>query len=84
VIIASPVASLAGCGSSRGGHQLRSRRSPNRARGSGCAAAIFQETRDRRTEGIALDELGVALREVERFDEAITARQNAASIFRET
>ena len=31
-----------------------------------------------------LNNLGIALREVRRFDEAITAHQDAAAIFRET
>ena len=48
------------------------------------AAAIFRETGDRHGEGRALDNLGIALREVRRFEEAITAHQDAAAIFRET
>ena len=48
------------------------------------AAAIFRETGDRHGEGIALNNLGMALREVRRFEEAITAAQDAAAIFRET
>jgi hypothetical protein len=39
---------------------------------------------DRRGEVMALNNLGLALREVRRFDEAITAQQDAAAIFRET
>jgi tetratricopeptide (TPR) repeat protein len=39
---------------------------------------------DRRGEGMALNSLGLALREVRRFDEAITAHQDAAAIYRET
>ena len=41
------------------------------------AAAIFRETGDRHGEGMALDNLGVALREAGRFEEAITAHQDA-------
>ena len=48
------------------------------------AAAIFRETGDRHREGMALSNLGLALREVRRFEEAITAHQDAAAIFRET
>ena len=48
------------------------------------AAAIFRETGDRHGEGTALDNLGLALREVGRLEEAITAHQDAAAIFRET
>jgi tetratricopeptide (TPR) repeat protein len=48
------------------------------------AAAIYRETGDRQNEGMALDNLGNALREVGRFEEAITAHQDAAAIFRET
>ena len=33
---------------------------------------------------MALNNLGIALREVRRFEEAITAHQDAAAIFRET
>ena len=33
---------------------------------------------------MALTNLGLALRQVRRFDEAITARQDAAAIYRET
>jgi hypothetical protein len=39
---------------------------------------------DRRSEGTALGNLGLALHGVRRFDEAITAHQNAAAIYRET
>jgi hypothetical protein len=39
---------------------------------------------DRHREGTALNNLGVALREVRWFDEAIAAHQDAAAIFRET
>jgi hypothetical protein len=48
------------------------------------AAAIFRETGDRHSEGMALDNLGLALREARRFDEAISAHQDAAAIYRET
>ncbi len=48
------------------------------------AAAIFRETGDRHSEGMALGNLGLALRQVRRFDEAITAHQDAVAIFRET
>ena len=48
------------------------------------AAAIFRETGDRHGEGMALNNLGIALREVRRFEEAISAHQDAAAIFRET
>ena len=39
---------------------------------------------DAGNEAAALDNLGVALRRVRRFEEAITAHQDAAAIFRET
>ena len=39
---------------------------------------------DRRREGVALNNLGAALREARRFDEAITACQDAAAIYFET
>jgi tetratricopeptide (TPR) repeat protein len=39
---------------------------------------------DRHSEGMALNNLGLALREIRRFDEAITAHQDAAAISRET
>jgi tetratricopeptide (TPR) repeat protein len=39
---------------------------------------------DRGNEAIALTSLGVALREMRRFEEAITAHQGAAAIFRES
>ena len=42
------------------------------------------ETGDRHGEGTALNNLGIALKEVRRFEEAITAHQDAAAIFRET
>ena len=48
------------------------------------AAAIYRETGDRHGEGIALDNLGLALEGVRRFEEAITACQDAAAIHRET
>jgi Flp pilus assembly protein TadD len=48
------------------------------------AAAIFRETGDRHGEGMALNSLGIALREVQRFEEAISAHQDAAAIFPET
>jgi tetratricopeptide (TPR) repeat protein len=41
-------------------------------------------TGDRRYEGMALDNLGAALADAGRFEEAITACQDAAAIFRET
>ncbi|MFI7448484.1 tetratricopeptide repeat protein [Nonomuraea sp. NPDC049714] len=41
------------------------------------------ELGDRRGEGQALNNLGNALQEVRRFEEAITAHQDAAAIFRE-
>jgi tetratricopeptide (TPR) repeat protein len=47
------------------------------------AAAIYRETSDRHREGMALNNLGITLREVRRFEEAITAHQSAAAIFRE-
>jgi len=42
------------------------------------------ETGGRHNEGNALNNLGLALREVRRFEEAITANQDAAAIYRET
>ena len=39
---------------------------------------------DRGNEAAALGNLGIALREMRRFEEAITAYQDAAAIFRET
>jgi len=48
------------------------------------AVATFRETGDRHGEGVALDNLGNALRYAGRFDEAITAHQDAVGIFRET
>lgn len=45
------------------------------------AAQIFRATGDRHREGMALGNLGVALREVGRFEEAISAHQDAAQIF---
>jgi tetratricopeptide (TPR) repeat protein len=39
---------------------------------------------DRRREGVALNNLGAALREMRRFEEAIIACQDAAAIYRET
>ena len=39
---------------------------------------------DRYGEGTALNNLGLTLRQVGRFDEAIAAHQHAADIFRET
>ena len=48
------------------------------------AAAIFRETGDRHGEGMALSNLGLALREAGRLEEAITAYQEAAAIYRET
>jgi tetratricopeptide (TPR) repeat protein len=50
--------------------------------------AISRDTahslRNRPNEAAALNNLGVALREVRRFDEAITAHQGAAAIYQET
>ena len=46
--------------------------------------AIFRETGDRRGEGIALSNLGLALWKAWRAEEAITAHQDAAAIFRQT
>jgi tetratricopeptide (TPR) repeat protein len=48
------------------------------------AAAIYRETGDRHNEGMALGNLGLALRDAQRFEEAITSCQDAAAIFRET
>jgi hypothetical protein len=48
------------------------------------AAAIFRETGDRHREGIAPNNLSIALQEVRWFTEAIAACQDAAAIFRET
>ena len=45
---------------------------------------IFRETRSRHCEGIAWNNLGLALRGVRRFEEAITAHQKAREIFRKT
>jgi hypothetical protein len=39
---------------------------------------------DKGNESAALNNLGLALRKVRRFEEAITAHQDAAAIFRET
>lgn len=44
----------------------------------------FRDTGDRHGEGQALNSLGLALREARRFEEAITALQSAARLFRET
>jgi tetratricopeptide (TPR) repeat protein len=43
-----------------------------------------QRGRDRGTEATALDNLGIALREAGRFEEAITTLQRAAKLFRKT
>ena len=47
------------------------------------AVALFAELGDRHGEAMALDNLGLALREVRRFDEAITAHQQAVALFAE-
>ena len=39
---------------------------------------------DRANQGVALNNLGLALQEVRRFDEAVTALQDAATIYRDT
>ena len=44
----------------------------------------MQQTGGRNREGGALNNLGIALREAGRLDEAVTAYQDAAAIFRET
>lgn len=46
--------------------------------------AIYRETGNRHGEGVALDNLGNALEEVRRFEEAITAHQEGLAIYRET
>ena len=46
--------------------------------------AIFRETGDRHLEGFVRNNLGVVLRKMRRFEEAITALQDAMAIFRET
>ena len=53
---------------------------------SGCqdAAAIYRETSDRHSEGLALVGLGRALQEVRQLEEAVSAHQDAVAIFRET
>jgi hypothetical protein len=43
-----------------------------------------RQTGDRHGEGSVLNNLGLALREVGRLEEAITAHQDASAIFRET
>jgi Flp pilus assembly protein TadD len=43
----------------------------------------LQQTGGRNREGGALNNLGIALREAGRLDEAVTAYQDAAAIFRE-
>jgi hypothetical protein len=48
------------------------------------AAAIFRQTGDRNSEGIALVNVGAALVGTRRSEHAITAWQEAAAIFRET
>ena len=45
---------------------------------------IYRETGDRHGESGALNNLGSALRQAGRFEEAITAHQDAAVIYRET
>ncbi|MFI9559803.1 tetratricopeptide repeat protein, partial [Nonomuraea endophytica] len=44
---------------------------------------IFREVGDRHGEGMAWNNLGLALREVRRFEEAIAAHQQDLIIFRE-
>ena len=45
---------------------------------------IYRETGDRHGQGMALNNLGLALRDARRFEEAITAHLEAAAIYRET
>ncbi|MFF2132435.1 tetratricopeptide repeat protein [Streptomyces olivochromogenes] len=45
--------------------------------------AVCRELGDRHREGTALNNLGLALREVRRFEEAIDAHTTAATVFRE-
>ncbi|WP_405968312.1 tetratricopeptide repeat protein [Streptomyces sp. NBC_00015] len=47
------------------------------------ALTIAVESADHRSEGMALNSLGIALREVRRFDEAITAHTEAADVYRD-
>lgn len=44
----------------------------------------MRETGDRHGKGSALDNLGVALQEAGRLEEAVTAHQDAVTIYRET
>jgi tetratricopeptide (TPR) repeat protein len=46
------------------------------------ALAAARELGDRRGEGVALSNLGIALRRVLRFEESITAHQQAATLYR--
>jgi Flp pilus assembly protein TadD len=47
------------------------------------AAAIFRDLGDRHSEGQALNNLGIALQEVRRFEEAIDAHTQSVAIHRE-
>jgi tetratricopeptide (TPR) repeat protein len=47
------------------------------------AAAIFRQTSDRHSEGMALEGLGTALQETGQYDEAMTAYQGALAIYQE-
>ena len=48
------------------------------------AVAIFRETGDRHSEGVAIMNLGLALQGLRRFSEANTALNAAIAIFQET
>ena len=50
----------------------------------GDRAAVAVSVHAAQAEGTALNNFGVALVEVRRFEEAITAHQDAAAIYRET
>ncbi|MFI5649282.1 tetratricopeptide repeat protein, partial [Kitasatospora sp. NPDC051705] len=47
------------------------------------AATIFRDLDDHHAKGQALNNLGLALQEVRRFEEAIDAHTRAATIFRD-